>query len=71
MNNDFGFRNFGSDTKLMWDEEGYRVCGEDFGRIEKNMDLGIEYNHGSQPDFGFTALFDSIHEIKPKHTKIS
>jgi len=52
-------RKFGSDTKMIWDGGGFRVCSRDFVKLGKNKRRKERYDRGSQPDLGFTAC-DSI-----------
>ena len=40
----------------MWDRGDFRICGRDFVELGKNRDLGIGYDHGSQPEFWLHRL---------------
>ena len=43
-----------------------RVCGGVLVELGKKKELGKEMITDRNPDLGFTASFDSIHETKPK-----
>jgi len=65
--------------KMSWKQKINTICDVEWRVIlgfvvefwwnwEKNRDLGLDMITDRNPDLGFTAWFDSVHEIKPKHT---